>query len=314
MDVSIIVVSWNTCDLLRDCLNSIVQQTHQVTFETIVIDNASSDGSANMCVFEFPAVKVIANRQNRGFAAANNQGMQLARGRYTLVLNPDTVILEGAIDRCVAYADAHPDVGVVGCQVLEREGQIQPTSTGFSFPSPWTLFLTLTALPRLFPRSKLFAKPELGWWDRDSERDIDVVTGMFMLVRREAIQQVGMMDESYFIYAEEADWCYRFYKAGWRRVFFPGAKIVHVDGGGKSTSQVNIKMRVQLQKSMMIYYKKNLGTNAWLVAKILYIISNSVRSLSWSIVSWTTRNTIARSKAAAATAALRFHLFGIEPK
>lgn len=314
MDVSIIVVSWNTRDLLRNCLVSIAQQTRQVAFETIVVDNASSDGSANMCELEFPRVKVIANRQNRGFAAANNQGIQLAQGRYILVLNPDTVILDGAIDRCVAYADAHPDVGVVGCQVLERDDQIQPTPTCFSFPSPWTLFLTLCGLPRVFPRSKFWAKPELGWWDRNSERDIDVVTGMFMLVRRKAMQQVGMMDESYFMYAEEADWCYRFYKAGWRRVFFPGAKIVHVDGGGKSTSQVNVRMRVQLQKSMMIYYKKNVGTNAWVVAKILYVISNSVRSLSWSVASWITRNSVARSKASAATAALRFHLFGVEPK
>jgi GT2 family glycosyltransferase len=311
MDVSIIIVNWNTRDLLRDCLNSIVQQTRQLTFETIVIDNASSDGSVSMCELEFPTVKVVANRQNRGFAAANNQGMQLTSGRYTLLLNPDTVVLDGAIDHCVAYADAHSDVGVVGCQVLEKEGQIQ--QTGFSFPSPWTLFLTLTGLPRAFPRSTLFAKPQLGWWKRDSEEDIDVISGMFMLVRREAIQQVGLMDESYFIYAEEADWCYRFYKAGWRRVFFPGAKIIHIDGGGKSTSQVNIKMLVQLQKSMMIYYKKNLGFIAWLTAKWLFVFSNALRFLGWSISSSITRNPTARNKAAAATAALRFHLFGIDP-
>jgi GT2 family glycosyltransferase len=311
MDVSIIVVNWNTRELLRDCLDSIIKQTQQFSFEIIVVDNASSDGSASMCEQYFPAVKVIANNTNRGFAAANNQGMQIASGRYTLLLNPDTVVLDGAIDCCVAYADAHLDIGIVGCQVLERDGQIQ--QTGFSFPSPWNLFLTLTGLPRLFPRSQLFTKPQLGWWKRDSEEDIDVISGMFMLVRQEAIQQVGVMDESYFIYAEEADWCFRFHKAGWRRVFFPEARIIHVDGGGKSTSQVNVKMLVQLQKSMMIYFGKNLGFVPWMTAKVLFLLSNAARFLGWVIPSVVTRDPIARGKAAAATAALRFHLFGVDP-
>lgn len=313
MDVSVIIVNWNTRELLRNCIDSIFRQTRSVKFEVIVVDNASRDGSVAMCATEFPTVKVIANGDNRGFAAANNQGIRMASGRYILVLNPDTIILDGAIDRCVAYSDAHPDVGVIGCQVLDDEHQDVPTPSGFTFPSPWTLFLTLTCLPRVFPHSKLFARPELGWWDRQSEMDVDVVTGMYMLVRRTAIEQVGLMDEAYFIYAEEADWCYRFYKAGWRRVFFPNARIVHVDGGAKSTSQVNIKMRVQLQKSMMIYYGKNLGTGAWLTAKVLYIFSNSIRSLAWSTSSLLTHSPIARSKAAAAAAALRFHLFGVEP-
>lgn len=312
MDVSIVIVNWNTRALLRDCIASIVKQTRRVSYEIIVVDNASSDGSADMCERHFQFVKLVRNSINRGFAAANNQGMQIACGRYTLLLNPDTVILDQATDRCVAYADAHPDVGVVGCQVLERDGQIQ--ETGFSFPSPWTLFLTLSGLPRLFPRSQLFAKPRLGWWKRDCEKDIDVISGMFMLVRSEAIEQVGVMDESYFVYAEEADWCFRFHKAGWRRVFYPGAKIIHVDGGSKSTSQVNVKMRVQLQKSMMIYFRKNLGLVPWMTAKVLYLLSNGARYLGWLIPSVVTGDPVARSRTAAATAALRFHLFGTDPR
>jgi GT2 family glycosyltransferase len=311
MDVSIVVVNWNTRELLRDCLVSISAQTHRSSYEVIVVDNASRDGSASMCKQDFPSVALVANEINRGFAAANNQGMKIARGRYVLLLNPDTVILDEAIDRCVAYADSHPDIGVVGCQVLETDGHIQ--QTGFSFPSPWTLFLTLTGLPRLLPGIPLFSKPQMGWWKRDDERDIDVVSGMFMLVRREAIEQVGVMDESYFVYAEEADWCFRFYKAGWRRVFYPGARIIHVDGGGKSTSQVNVKMRVQLQKSTMIYFRKNLGYLPWLAAKILFLISNAARYLTWLASSLLTRDPNARGKAAAATAALRFHLFGVDP-
>jgi GT2 family glycosyltransferase len=212
----------------------------------------------------------------------------------------------------VQYANLHTDVGVVGCQVLEDENRISPT--GFSFPSPLNVFLALSGLSRAFPRSRLLGRPELGWWDRNSEQDVDVVTGMFMLVRREAIAQVGLMDESYFVYSEEADWCYRFSQAGWRRVFTPSGRIVHLDGGAKSTSQVGTKMFVQLQKSSMIYHRKNLGFAAWLLVKGIYIVSNSVRMVAWFILSIVNRDLKTRRKSAAAKAALVYHFLGIEPK
>jgi GT2 family glycosyltransferase len=311
MDVSIVIVNWNTRDLLRGCLRTIFEQTSKISFEIFVIDNASRDFSAEMVRAEFPAVKVIANVQNRGFAAANNQGILAASGRYILLLNPDTIILDAAISRCVRFADVHAEVGVVGCQVLEDEGRIQ--RTGFSFPDPWNLFLTLSGLSRAFAGSRLFGRPELGWWDRDSELDLDVVSGMFMLVRREAIEQVGLMDESYFVYSEEADWCYRFSRAGWRRVFTPSARILHVDGGSKSTSQINAKMFVQLQKSCLIYLKKNHGFVAWLLGRILYVVSNLVRAIVWFVSSLLTHDLALRRKSAAAMAALWFHLLGVEP-
>jgi GT2 family glycosyltransferase len=125
----------------------------------------------------------------------------LASGRYMLLLNPDTLILDDAISRCVQYADLHSDVGVVGCQVLENENCI--SNTGFTFPTPWNVFLALSGLSRAFPRSRLFGRPEMSWWKRDSEEDVDVIAGMFMLVRREAIAQVGLLDEAYFVYSEE---------------------------------------------------------------------------------------------------------------
>lgn len=310
MDVSVVIVNWNTRDLLRDCIASVIAQTRR-SCEVIVVDNASADGSAEMCGQEFPSVTLIRNTTNRGFAAANNQGMRVASGQYVLLLNPDTVVLDEAIDRCLSYAGAHPDIAVVGCRVLAKDGHVQ--RTGFAFPSCWTLFLTLSGLARLWPRSRIFAKPQLGWWDRNTEKDLDVISGMFMLVRREAIQQVGLMDEDYFIYAEEADWCFRFARAGWRRVFYPWAQIVHVDGGGKSTSQVNVKMQVQLQKSLMIFFKKNLGRGPWAVAKVMFLVANTARSLGWCLSSALTKNPVARSKAEAASAAIRFHLFGMSP-
>jgi GT2 family glycosyltransferase len=195
--------------------------------------------------------------------------------------------------------------------VLEDKCRIQ--RTGFSFPNPWNLILTLSGLSRAFARSRLFGRPELGWWGRDSQQDLDVVSGMFMLVRREAIEQVGLMDESYFVYSEEADWCYRFSRAGWRRVFTPSARIIHLDGGSKSTSQVNVKMFVQLQKSSLIYHRKNLGFAAWLLAKVIYIVSNAVRAVAWFISSVVNDDPSLRRKSAAAMAALWFHLLGVEP-
>jgi len=311
MDVSVIIVNWNTRDLLRGCLRSIYQQTREITYEIFVVDNASHDGSAEMVRSEFPQVHLIANTKNHGFAAANNQGIRWALGRYVLLLNPDTIILDAAIDRCVRYADAHSDVGVVGCQVLEDEGRIQ--RTGFSFPTPANLFLTLSGLSRAFPHSRLRGKPELALWDRDSEEDVDVISGMFMLVRRKAFEQVGLLDDAYFVYTEEADWCYRISRAGWRRVFTPIAKIIHLDGGSKSTSQVSTKMFVQLQKSTMIYFRKNLGFTAWLLAKGIYIVSNTVRLAAWFLTSLIKRDLSYRHKCAAAMAALQFHLLGIEP-
>lgn len=312
LDVSVVIVSWNTRDILRDCLLSVFEQTRAASFEIFVVDNNSQDGSADMVRAEFPEVKLIVNAENRGFAAACNQGIRAGAARFTLLLNPDTVILDDAISQCVQYADLHSDIGVVGCQVLEDQHRITPT--GFAFPSPFNVFLALSGLSRAFPRSRVFGRPEMSWWDRTTEQDVDVVTGMFMLVRREAIAQVGLMDESYFVYSEEADWCYRFSQAGWRRVFTPLGRIVHLDGGAKSTSQVSIKMFVQLQKSSMIYHRKNLGLGAWLLVKSIYIVSNLVRMIAWFILSVIKHDPKTRRKSAAAKAALLYHVFGLEPR
>ncbi len=312
VDVSIVIVSWNSRDVLRNCLRSILDQTSEISFEIFVVDNASQDGSALMVRSEFPNVKLLANNENRGFAAANNQAIRVASGRYVLLLNPDTIILNAAISRCVHYADAHADIGAVGCQVLENDNHIQ--RTGFSFPNPWNLFLVESGLFRAFPRSRLFGRPLLGWWDRDTEKDLDVISGMFLLVRGDAIQQVGLLDESYFIYEEEADWCYRLSRAGWRRVFTPCARIMHLEGGSKSTLQVSVKMYVQKQKSRIIYFRKNLGIVAALAGKVIYILSSAVRALAWFSGSIIKHDLSRQRKSAAALAALRFHLFGIEPK
>lgn len=311
-DVSIIIVNWNTRDIVRDCLKSVYERTHGIDYEVIVVDNASADGSTDMVKEEFPQTILIANFDNRGFAAANNQGMKIAKGRYVLLLNPDTIILDGAIQKSVSYADGHPDIGVLGCQVWLNEDQIQRTC--FSFPSVYGLILQLLGLPRLLPRSRAFGWIDYGRWDRTTPMDVDVVSGMFMLVRRQAIEQVGLMDEDYFVYAEETDWCHRIKKAGWRCAFTPDARIIHLDGGSKSTDLVKVKMYVQMQKSILIYYKKRCGFISWLFAKLITILAMSSRYVAFSVLLLVWKNDIYSKKASQSLAALKYHLSGIEPQ
>jgi GT2 family glycosyltransferase len=279
LDVSVIIVNWNTASITCGCLKSVYEQTLGLEFEVIVVDNASHDGSAARIRREFPQAILIENTENRGFAAANNQGIAAARGRYVLLLNPDTIVLDGAIQKALRFADRNPKAAVVGCQVWESETRIQPTC--FSFPSVWGLILRTLGLSRLFPGSPIFGKAMLSAWDRKTEREVDVVSGMFMLVRSEAIRQVGFMDEAYFIFAEETDWCWRFKRAGWRCIFTPEARIIHLDGGGKSTGQLSIPMYVQLHKSLLIFFKKRRGLASYIAARAFFVLCMLLRTAAW---------------------------------
>ncbi len=271
MDVSVIIVNWNTAQITRDCLESVYQQTDGIDFEVIVIDNASSDDSVAVIKEKFPQVVLIENDDNAGFAAANNQGMKSVKGRYILLLNSDTIVLDGAIQKTQSFADAHLKAGIVGCRVLNPDKTLQPSC--FMFPSILNMFLWVTYLFKIFHNSRFFGREWMSWWDREDKREIDVVTGCFMLVRREALEQVGMMDEQFFMYFEETDWCWRFKQAGWKVMFTPSAKIIHL--GGVSSGQIKTKMVNQWRKSMLLYYKKHKSllayVSAWLLITLFFI-------------------------------------------
>ena len=247
--VSVIIVNWNTRDLLRQCLQSVYAQPSSIEREIIVVDNGSTDGSVEMVRREFGPVKLLANHDNRGFAAANNQGIAVANGRYILLLNSDTIVLDRAIEKTVAFADQYPDTAVTGCRVLNPDRTLQ--NTCFMFPSLLNWFLFSTYLYRMFPRSRFFGREQMTWWSRDDAREVDVVTGCYMLVRKEAIRQVGQMDELFFMYAEETDWCYRFKTNGWKSRFTPDAEIIHI--GGASAAKIGTR-RTQLTNSSFVRY------------------------------------------------------------
>ncbi len=284
VDLSIVIVSWNVRDLLRQCLRSI----SPFSSETIVVDNGSTDGSVEMVRAEFPGVRVIANTDNRGFPAANNQGIAVAQGRYVLLLNPDTELVGDALATMVAFADAHLDVGLVGPQLLNpslhppqwggKRGGVQ--SSRRRFPTLATAFFESTWLHaprRLLRRYYVLDRPD------DALQDVDWVVGAALMARREAIEQVGLMDEGYFMYSEELDWCRRFREAGWRVVYLPAAQIIHHEG--KSSEQVVPARHIHFQTSKVRYFRKYHGP---LVAETLrlFLLGNYVWQLGLEGAKW----------------------------
>lgn len=281
-DLSILVVNWNVRDLLRRCLQSILANLPACQLEIIVVDNGSTDGSVEMVRTEFPQVHLIANPDNRGFPAANNQGLAVARGRYVLLLNPDTEVVGNALETMVAFADAHPDVGVVGPMLLNPDGTVQssrrrfPTLLTAVFESTW---LQPYAPRRLLARYYVLDRPD------DEVQDVDWVTGAALMARREAIEQVGPLDEGFFMYSEELDWCRRFREAGWRVVYLPTARVIHY--GGKSSEQVLPARHIHFQRSKIRYFRKYHGAIAagvlWAVIVGNYLWQIGVEGAKWLV-------------------------------
>lgn len=260
MKLSIILVNYNTRELLRSCLSSIYRETDQIEFEVIVVDNGSQDGSLEMLAQEFPCVRAIANAENRGFAAANNQGAAQARGTYLLLLNSDTEILDRAIEKTVAFMDAHPEIAIAGCRLRNPDGSLQPSCR--SFPSPWHLFVEATFLYRLFRRSPRFGAYHMSHFDHASSRPVDVVMGAFMMIRRPVFEKLGGFDRTYFMYTEETDFCYRARQAGFATWFFSDAEILHHVAASKTSSRAYF---LQLHSSQILFIDKHFaGLQRWL--------------------------------------------------
>lgn len=244
-ELSIIIVNWNTRDLLRDCLNSIYAETRQTSFEVFVVDNASSDSSAEMVQGEFPQVKLIENEKNLGFARASNQAIRQCRGSYILLLNPDTVVLSGALDKMVSFMKVHPDVDASGPMILNPDGSLQPSAFRDFYPAaPCTDFLLKESLASYLPRLLI---SKLGRRETYSPRPEQVAwaTGACIMITRRALNKVGLLDEQYFLFSEETDWFYRLKQVGGKTYFIPQARIIHYLGRAMKQTDTMLKHSYQ---------------------------------------------------------------------
>lgn len=235
--LSIIIVSYNTRELTLACLQSVLRETSSVSYELLVVDNASTDGSAEAIRTAFPPerypqIRLFSLTENLGFAAANNLAARDARGHYILLLNPDTVVLDRALEKLAAFADAEPQWGVYGGSTVFADGTLNPTA-GWMKPTVWSMFSIALGLARLFRRSRIFNWESLQGWSWDAPRRVDIVTGCLLMMRREDWQRLGGFDEQYFMYGEDADLCLRAAEAGLPAVLYPEARIVHHGGASE---------------------------------------------------------------------------------
>jgi GT2 family glycosyltransferase len=282
IDLSVVVVSWNVKDLLQRCLASVLESMGDaLNCEVIVVDNASTDGSQDMVRQHFPTVHLIASDTNLGFTRGNNVGIARSKGRYVLLLNPDTEVVGDALSRIVGYMDRHRDVGALGPKVLFPDGRVQ--SSRRRFPTLATAFLESTVLQPWVARNRVLARYYVTDRSNDQEQDVDWVIGACLLIRREAWDQVGSLDEAFFMYSEELDWCRRAKAAGWRVVYIPNATIVHHEG--QSSIQVVPARHIYFQSSKVYYFRKHHGVLAaeGLRAFLLttYVYQLILESIKW---------------------------------
>lgn len=279
LDLSIIIVSWNTKEYLKGCLESVEKEKKELSCEVFVVDNASSDGSSEMVNIEFPQVVLHANEKNVGFAKANNQAIQKSRGKYILLLNPDTVVLDGCLTKLFEFMEKHPDVGASGGRILNPDGEVELFRSAKRFPTPLTKFYVDVHLDKIFPWVRIFGKYAITGWDRDDVREVDVLSGAFMFVRREIIQDVGLLDESFFLLAEDLDWCRRIKQKKWKISFNPEAQIIHY--GGKSIDQVKLTRMKNEIHSHLLYFQKHHTGFAVFQYRVLAGFTNLLKTIFW---------------------------------
>lgn len=272
-DVSIILVSWNTRELLVSCLASLAAAIGDLSAETWVVDNGSTDESAAAVQAQFPYVQLIENRTNLGFAGANNQAIQASTGRYVLLLNSDTIASAGAIRSLVRFADQRPAAAAVGAMLLNADGSFQ--ASFFDFPTLRSELLNVTGLGRRLVNRNY---PSYSLRHSQVARLVDWLPGACMLVRRTALAQVGLMDEGYFMYSEETDWCLRLRRAGWQIWYHPEVRIVHL--GGQSTQQRRQPMVRALYRSKLRFFRKHYGPASATILQLIFVV---VLSCKWLI-------------------------------
>jgi|JI10StandDraft_1071094.scaffolds.fasta_scaffold01415_28 GT2 family glycosyltransferase len=274
--VSIIIVSYNTREILRQCLQSVMKSVSLQKVEIFVVDNSSLDGSADMVEKEFKDIKLIRSSANLGFAGGNNLAIPKTRGEYLLLLNPDSVLTPDTLEKTIEYMDSDLKCGILGIKLKGLDGSLQPCAR--KIPNPFLKFLVITGIARKFKNNSFLGGPDYSWWDHNSILEVGWVVGAYFLFRRELIADIGLLDERYFLYFEEIDFCLQAKKKGWKVIFFPFAEIMHIGGqsslasNGKvsSSGKQLIKYRI---KSEFRFYRKNFN--------LFYVIATAFIEASW---------------------------------
>ncbi len=280
IDVTAIIVNYNTRALLHPCIDALRAGATGLTLQIVIVDNGSRDGSPELLRAEFNDCELIFNTTNVGFGRANNQAVASARGRHLLLLNTDAFIAADSVARTVAYLDDHPACGLLGVRLVGRDGVLQPSCR--YFPTPWNEFVSRAGLERFFPRTRMIDDMN---WDHASPRDCDWVPGCYYLVRRSVVEQVGLFDPRFFLYYEEVDHCRTVKAAGWQVAYYPHTTVVHIGGeSAKSDSEITSSGRqisaLQIE-SGLLYYRKHHGLAGLWLNVALVTIADAVLTMKW---------------------------------
>lgn len=267
MDLSIIIVNYNVKEFLENSLQSILKATSRISYEIIVVDNASDDGSIELIKSKFPEVKLIENKENIGFSRANNIALNIARGKYFLLLNPDTIVEEDTFETMLKFFDENKDVGLAGCKIINPDGTLQ-AGCRRSFPGPWNSFCKVTGLSSLFPKSRIFARYNLTYLDENLTHEVDAISGSFMFLKSEIYKKIGGLDEDFFMYGEDLDWCFRVQQAGYKVFYVHSTQIIHYKG--ESTKRSSIDEIRHFYNAMHLFVKKHISSS-FVVEAILRI-------------------------------------------
>lgn len=293
MDLSIIIVNYCTYDLTKQTIKSVIDREHPFKYEIYLVDNASPDGSFQKLQQDFEKqisnglIKLITSTKNRGFSHANNLALQESKAKYVLLLNSDTLVRNDCLAKCINYIEKDDGIGALGCKVLLPDGSLDKACRR-SFPTFSVSFYRMTGLSRLFPKSRRFGQYNLTYLDENQNYPVDCLTGAFMLVRSQAIHSVGLLDEDFFMYGEDVDWCYRIKTGNWKILYYSDAEIVHFKGS--SSGKNKVKLTIEFYKSMYIFYNKHYKSQyPWIITLLTYlgigvicglrILENSLRKL-----------------------------------
>jgi|BioPla2DNA2_1021312.scaffolds.fasta_scaffold03833_8 GT2 family glycosyltransferase len=275
MDLSIIIVNYQTYDLTKQAIKSIIDQDHPFSYEIFLVDNNSQDGSFEKLEEDFKKqsanglINFIKNSHNNGFANANNLALKKSNSKYVLLLNSDTLVVDDCLAKCINYMEKDEGIGALGCKVLLPDGSLDKACRR-SFPTFSVSFYHMTGLSRLFPKSKRFGQYNLTYLDENKIYPVDCLTGAFMMVRSEVVHSVGLLDEDFFMYGEDIDWCYRIKASNWKILYYSGAEIVHFKGSSSQKNQ--LKLTVEFYKAMYTFYNKHYKSQyPWIITFITYL-------------------------------------------